>query len=93
MLPPLTVRTAAVKAILVLTGERVTKLVTSSANVSIVNAVRTLMESSVKLVRDLILLLKWYDFLSSNEIQGELIMRQAFDVEISWIVWVDKSKL
>ena len=58
MLPPLAVRTAAVKAILVLTGERVTKLVTSSANVSIVNAVRTLMESSVKLVRDLILLLK-----------------------------------
>ena len=93
MLPPLAVRTAAVKAILVLTGERVTKLVTSSANVSIVNAVRTLMESSVKLVRDLILLLKWYDFLSSNEIQGELIMRRAFDLEISWIVWVDKSKL
>lgn len=58
MLPPLAVRTAAVKAILVLTEERVTKLVTSSANVSIVNAVFTLMESSVKLVRDLILLLK-----------------------------------
>lgn len=58
MFPPLTVRTAAAKAILVLTEERVTKLVTSSANVSIVNVVCTLMESSVKLVRDAILLLK-----------------------------------
>ena len=58
MFPPLTVRTAAAKTILVLTEERVTKLVTSSANVSIVNVVCTLMESSVKLVRDAILLLK-----------------------------------
>ena len=58
MFPPLTVRTAAAKAILVLTEERVTKLVTSSANVLIVNVVCTLMESSVKLVRDAILLLK-----------------------------------
>lgn len=58
MFSPLTVRTAAAKAILVLTEEHVTKLVTSSANVSIVNVVCTLMESSVKLVRDAILLLK-----------------------------------
>ena len=54
MFPPLTVRTAAAKAILALTEERVTKLVTSSANVSIANVVRTLMEGSVKLVRDII---------------------------------------
>ena len=58
MFPPLTVRTAAAKAILALTEERVTKLVTSSANVSIANVVHTLMEGSVKLVRDIILLLK-----------------------------------
>lgn len=57
MLPPLTVRTAAAKEILVLTEERVTKLVTSSANVSIVNVVCTRMESSVKPVRDVILLI------------------------------------
>ena len=89
MLPPLTVRTAAAKAILVLTEERVTKRVTSSANVSIVNVVCNLMESSVKLVREAILLLKWYNFLSSDEIQEE--RGRAFGVAIPWIVWVNKG--
>ena len=47
----MTVRTAAAKTILALMEERVTRPVTSSGNVSGVNAVRMLQETSVKLVR------------------------------------------
>ena len=51
LVPSLTVRTAAAKTILALMEERVTRPVTSSGNVSGVNAVRMLQETSVKLVR------------------------------------------
>ena len=51
LVPLLTVRTAAAKTILALMEERVTRPVTSSGNVSRVNAVRMLQETSVKLVR------------------------------------------
>lgn len=54
MFPPLTVRAAVAKAILALMDERVTRLVTSLANVSLVIVVRTLMGSSLKLVEKLI---------------------------------------
>ena len=51
LVPSLTVRTAAAKKSLALMEERVTRPVTSSGNVSGVNAVRTLQGTSVKLVR------------------------------------------
>ena len=51
LVPSLTVRTAAAKTILALMEERVTRPVTSSGNVSGVNAVRMLQGTSVKLVR------------------------------------------
>ena len=51
LVPSLTVRTAAAKKSLALMEERVTRPVTSSGNVSGVNAVRMLQETSVKLVQ------------------------------------------
>lgn len=52
MFPPLSVKTAAAKAIPASMEELAKRPVTSLSNVPLVNVVRTLMGSSVKLVRN-----------------------------------------